>query len=303
MKRYIAGKMVKAMEKSDTGILAEKTLPSGITEITDIPYIEDGHWGHLMDIYYPQDTVDQLPLIIDIHGGGFLYGNKELNKLYGYHLAQKGFAVCNMNYRLAYEDAKVPEQIRDISAALCWLSQNISKYPIDQDKVFIMGDSAGAVHAVMAVLISKSSRLQQVYDVPPVQLDFKAMALISGMMCFDKKSILYWGLRSICFDRGYKRQDTYKNMIFSSLAEIKDLPPVFLATSEEDELKYMTYDFENVLKENGVCNQLVCAPKVEGRRLGHVFSILNPDFEESDELINKMTDFFIGFSDKYSSKD
>lgn len=65
------------------------TLPDGIEARIDIPYIEDGHRGHLLDVYYPKDAGQKLPVIIDIHGGGFLYGDKDLNKLYGYHLAKK----------------------------------------------------------------------------------------------------------------------------------------------------------------------------------------------------------------------
>ena len=54
----------------------------GITQVTDIAYLPDGHRGHLLDVYYPEGTAEPLPVVIDIHGGGLMYGYKELNKYY-----------------------------------------------------------------------------------------------------------------------------------------------------------------------------------------------------------------------------
>ena len=50
--------------------IASQTEPEGLEQILDIPYIDDGEKGHLLDIYYPQGTTEKLPVIIDIHGGG-----------------------------------------------------------------------------------------------------------------------------------------------------------------------------------------------------------------------------------------
>jgi acetyl esterase/lipase len=125
--------MLNDWEERDNKILSEQILPENIIEILDIPYIADGHRGHLLDIYYPDNMEGPFPAIIDIHGGGFFYGYKEMNKLYDYHLAKNGFIVFNMNYRLAFNDTKVTGQIQDIISALYWiennLMNNICKYP------------------------------------------------------------------------------------------------------------------------------------------------------------------------------
>lgn len=44
----------------------------------DIPYISDGNKYHLLDIYYPENAAEKLPVIIDIHGGGLMYAEKRL---------------------------------------------------------------------------------------------------------------------------------------------------------------------------------------------------------------------------------
>ena len=74
----------KNTERMDNKRIASQTPTPGIKAICDIPYINDGERAHLLDIYYPESTkeTDRLPVIIDIHGGGWLYGYKEINKYF-----------------------------------------------------------------------------------------------------------------------------------------------------------------------------------------------------------------------------
>jgi acetyl esterase len=125
IKKFLVSKMLTKWEERDKSILAKQQLPDGIEAIVDVPYAEDGQRGHLLDVYYPKGAKEKLPVIMDIHGGGFLYGDKDINKLYGHHLAKRGFVVFNLNYRLAFNDAKVPGQIQDIVSAINWIGNNL----------------------------------------------------------------------------------------------------------------------------------------------------------------------------------
>lgn len=87
------------------------STPEDIDVIADLAYLPDGGYdtaagacrGHLLDLYLPHDAVlrggHTLPVYIDIHGGGFTYGYKELNRNFNVHLAEQGFAVFSLNYR------------------------------------------------------------------------------------------------------------------------------------------------------------------------------------------------------------
>lgn len=284
--------MLDSWEERDNKILAGQSLPNGIKQIIDVPYINDGHRGHLLDVYYPAGIKEKLPVIIDIHGGGFLYGNKNMNKLYGYHLAKRGFIIFNINYRLAFSDTKVPGQIQDVVEATNWISDNICSYPADKEKIFITGESAGGVLATMVALIAKSERIQKLFKTKKVNVDFKAMAINCGMMNIEEKKIGYWGLRSMCLERGYKKHEYYQNLIFDNIHEMKDLPPTFLTTSDEDELRHMTLNFQKTLEKYSVKHRMKYFEKGGARKLGHMFSVLNPEYEESIELIDEMLDFF-----------
>lgn len=292
IERFIVKKMLRAWEESDNKILANQILPDGVTEITDVAYIDDGNYGHMLDIYYPQGVTGKLPVIINIHGGGFVYGDKKYNKAFGFHLAKRGFIVFNINYRLVLNDTKVPGQIQDVMSAINWISRNHPKYPANIERAYIVGDSAGGVLAVMAAMLSQRERMQGIFHVLPANMSFRALGIISGLMNFDKDDFKYRGLRSVCFDRGYKRQEYYECMIFRNTHEMRNLPPVFLITSEEDELRDMTLDFIRTLEKFNIKHELKDYSKGGNKRLGHIFCVQFPEYEESNVAIDNMVRFF-----------
>ena len=75
-------------------------LPRGVVECRNIRYGSHGN-DNLLDVYYPEGTTAPLPTIVSIHGGGYVYGSKEIYRRYGMDMARRGFAFVNFNYRLA----------------------------------------------------------------------------------------------------------------------------------------------------------------------------------------------------------
>jgi hypothetical protein len=137
----------KNTERGDQKRLATQSAPAGVTEICDIPYIDDDKWQHKLDVYFPENMENEkLPVIIDIHGGGWMYGDKELNKYYNMVLASKGFTVFSMSYTL-WPETTVPEQLKEIAEALLWIKNNISSYPCDKSKIMLTGDSESGAKA------------------------------------------------------------------------------------------------------------------------------------------------------------
>ena len=98
----------KGDQKRDSQI----PFPSGIQEWTNLSYGPHGS-ANLLDVYRPAGQ-DGCPIIVNIHGGGYVYGDKELYKRYSMDLARRGFAVVNINYRLAPR-WKFPAPLEDIT--------------------------------------------------------------------------------------------------------------------------------------------------------------------------------------------
>ena len=87
---YFVNKMLAAWEESDRKKLAGIPLPDGVIGTSDICYTQSQLRGHMLDIYYPSQTCEKMPVLIDVHGGGFMSSYKELNKLFGYSMARRG---------------------------------------------------------------------------------------------------------------------------------------------------------------------------------------------------------------------
>ena len=83
----------------DNKRIAAQIPDSGVVSVIDLPYTKSGIREHMLDIYYPENTSQPLPVIIDIHGGGWIYGCKEINRNFCLRLAKKGFIVASINYR------------------------------------------------------------------------------------------------------------------------------------------------------------------------------------------------------------
>ena len=95
-----------------------------------------------LDIYLPEGD-GPFPLVINIHGGAFRMGDKDmLDAPIAEALRAKGIAVASINYRLSGE-AKFPAAIEDAKAAVRFLRANARQYRLDADRFLVFGQSAG----------------------------------------------------------------------------------------------------------------------------------------------------------------
>lgn len=116
-------------------------------EVHNISYVRDGHERQKLDLHLPAKCSTPSPLIVYIHGGAFMYGNKE-TELIPKHMRDKGYAIASLDYRLSGE-ATFPAAIEDCKSAVRWLRANAEKYRLDQDRFVAWGESAGGHLAAM----------------------------------------------------------------------------------------------------------------------------------------------------------
>ena len=282
----------KNTERGDQKRLATQSAPNGVTEICDLSYIDDGKWQHKLDVYYPENAEkEKLPVIIDIHGGGWMYGDKELNKYYNMVLASKGFTVFSMSYTL-WPESTVPEQLKEIATALFWIKNNLTAYPCDAEKIMLTGDSAGGQLALYSAVLSKSSVLRDVFSVKDCGLDFTCLALVSAVADMNSgfpMSVYTKGM----WGKNYASSPTSRYMNFKDIAKFAQLPPTVLFTSSGDILaEKQTISIYNRIKQLGVKTELYNYGKVDGKHLPHVFSFLYPYSESVNVAIDKMLDFY-----------
>jgi len=127
---------------------------SGISVTSDVSYGPDER--NLLDVHVADEGVTGAPTVIFFHGGGYVRGHKNVagDMLHGNvanFFVRNGMIGLNATYRLAPE-AKWPDGATDVGAALAWAQENIAEYGGDPDKIFLLGQSAGACHVATYVL-------------------------------------------------------------------------------------------------------------------------------------------------------
>lgn len=271
--------------KKDAANHATQTAPEGIKEINNIPYINDGSVYHLLDVYYPEATIGKNPVIIDIHGGGWEYGDKELNKLYCLALASRGYTVFNISYPLV-PDITVDGQLKNVMSALHWIGEHIAEYPCDINRIILTGDSAGGQLAAYTAVLTKSETLRKAFGASDTSLNYAGLLLTSpvpsmndgGYMALYTKRL--WGS-----DRKQKECFRYAN--FKDIVDLAPLPKTYLITSAGDILaRKQTNDVYNMLKARGTQCNIVDFGGEEGKKLEHVFTVINPYNEIGKKTID-----------------
>ena len=128
------------------GALAQRaSLPSdppdSIKAELDLTYGKTAEQELKLDVYRPEsDSV--LPACVLVHGGGWMKGDKEKFRPLAIALAERGYVVANVEYRLGGV-AKYPAGVQDCLLAVRWLRANADKYGYRADKVAVAGSSAG----------------------------------------------------------------------------------------------------------------------------------------------------------------
>ena len=244
----------KGVDKDDKKNHAEQTPPSKITKVKDIEYLNTGNPYHMLDVFYPEGELPEegLPVIIDIHGGGWMYATKDLNEYYCMELASKGYTVFSISYRLV-PDVTVNEQIQDCASALKWISENMKNYPANASSVMLTGDSAGGQLALYEAVLNQSPELREIFNTQATNLNIKAL-LLTSPVAYMKNGGMYSVYTKPLWGKDYKQKATYNYMDLSEIVEYADnMPPTFFITSSGDTLAHdQTVTAYNLFQERGI---------------------------------------------------
>lgn len=140
----------------------QKHMPSSPVAVVSNEQYRSGDKNALLDVYYPETTTKQLPVVIWTHGGAWLSGDKTDDGPYFKLLAEKGFTVVSLNYSLA-PGAAYPTQLHELNDAYAYLEHNADAFHVDMNNVVLAGDSAGAnLSAQMAAMVTNPAYAREV---------------------------------------------------------------------------------------------------------------------------------------------
>ncbi len=134
---------------SAAALAAAAGVPGARAVLTDLAYAGDSP-SQKLDLYLPAAGEAPYPVILAIHGGGFISGDKADGQITPVLEAlRRGYAVAGVNYRLSGE-ATFPAAINDVKAAIRWLRAHAGEYQLDPSRFAAWGQSAGGNLAALA---------------------------------------------------------------------------------------------------------------------------------------------------------
>lgn len=230
---------------------------------TDIVYTTANNFEAKLDLYIPRTTTPT-PVVVYLHGGGWVAGSKEASQLVFLPYLKLGWAVANVEYRLA-KNSLAPAAVEDCRSALRWVYRHASEYSFDTTKIIITGHSAGGHLSLTTGMLRTSDG----FDRPPEWLtvvpDVPVAAIINWYGITDVADLL----------EGDHRQ-TYAEHWLGTLpnrAEIArqvsplsyvhpGLPPIVTIHGDQDQLVPYSHAvrLHEALAKASVPNRLITVP-------------------------------------------
>lgn len=228
--------------------------PTNVETVENLSYGSCDKW-HLLDLYRPKDKEGKLPVLLNIHGGAWVYGDKKVYAPYCMYLAAQGFAVVNASYRLAPKHT-FPAPLEDVGSIMEWVVTNAKEYHLDPSNLFLVGDSAGAHLATAYTAIQLNREYAKAFPGIKVSKKLVPKALVLNCGVFDMEGeVEHRGalLTPFLTDILGAKPTTSSIKKMSPVRYITpDFPPVYLATSNGDFLRKHSHRLKEVLEQKQI---------------------------------------------------
>jgi len=153
-----------------------------VERIQNVPYAGDDLRRHQLDVWRRPDAGPNAPVLLQIHGGGWMTGNKDQQaRPLLYRLSQRGWVCVAINYRLAPK-AKWPDQLVDCKLALRWIREHVHEYGGDPNFVVATGGSAGGHLTTLVGLTANRPEYQPGFE--SVDTSVRAIVPLYGVYDF-----------------------------------------------------------------------------------------------------------------------
>ncbi|MDH1407102.1 alpha/beta hydrolase [Acinetobacter johnsonii] len=232
---------------------------------------------HRLDLFRTQTPREHRPLIVFVHGGAWMHGDKKDYRFIGEAFAKEGFDVAVINYHLAPEHI-FPTSIDDLSLALNFLNVHQQKYQISTEKVVLMGHSAGAFNVMSALYHPKPYEIQ-------CRSQITAIIGLAGPYHFDYKG------DPICAD-AFDQNKPYQEVMPYYFVESNTVKH-YLLVAENDDIVGLSnaVDLDRRLKEKGNYSQLWTVPRMGHiSMIGSVSSLFSRYFTTKQKIMQALED-------------
>lgn len=248
--------------------------------IRNIPYIDDGDPKHMLDLYAPRTPAPGMtpaPVLLQIHGGGWVIGNKREQALPLINLmAARGWICVAVNYRLSPK-ATFPDHLLDLKRAVKWIREEIQNYGGDPNFIVATGGSAGGHLSSLLTLTANDPAYQPGFEKLDTSMngcvpfygvydftDSYHLQVHPGLMEMVQKTVLKKSLET---DRDAFLRASPMHRVHS------DTPPMFVIHGDQDGLAPVeeARQFVKLLRESS--KSAVAYAEIPGAQ--HAFDIFH----------------------------
>lgn len=274
-------------------------VPPGVTSRLDLPYLE-GDPDAYHDIHDPPGAAAAWPLVVWVHGGAFVAGDKREVANYCRILAARGFAVAAVNYALA-PAATHPKPVAQLNEALAYLQRNAAALRVDPTRRLIAGDSAGAQIASQYGLVATDPGYAERFAVRPAIAPASLRGLVlccgpydagavnlAGPMAGFLRTVMwsYSGTRNFAEDPVFKLLSTRHHVTAA-------YPPDFITSGNGDPLTPQSKALAQRPSELGVAAETLFFPDDHRPSLPHEYQFVL-DLEEARDALERIAAFAAG---------
>jgi acetyl esterase/lipase len=254
-------------------------VPTGLDVTLDVAYSQKRGKSYLLDVARPHDD-KVYPLIIIVHGGGWVYGNKELYHKYALDLARRGFVTMCFNYPLAPHKS-FPTQLYALDDVCSFASSHSKEFNYDPNSIFMVGDSAGAQMSAQYCSAISNPKYNALFNFKGL-VKIKALGLNCGTYSHIGSPLIDPKTSPKLFVKGQnallrayvgrtKKDDPRLDILPNITSKF---PPSYVITSEKDFIKQENPALIKVLKDNNVPYVFKEYTSKEGDKLQHVFHLI-----------------------------
>ena len=244
-----------------------QTIAESYVILPDITYLTVNNTALNLDIYQPRKPSQPVPTVVYFHGGGWVRRDKDDATLRLLPYLQMGWAVVNVDYRLAAA-ALAPAAVEDCRCALRWVEQHAREYKFDTSKIVLVGGSAGGHLALMAGMAPASAGLDGEFPAPD---EVRVAAIVNWFGITDVADLLR-GKNKRDYAVAWLGNQNDRSSIarrVSPLTYVRGgLPPIISVHADKDPtVPYsQAVRLHRALDKAGVPNQLVT---IHGEKHGH----------------------------------
>ena len=260
----------------------------------DVDVLGDGVFDHKVDIYYANEGPNKKnKVLLDIHGGAYLFSNRKNNYGFASVFLEKGYDVVLLDYQPNGKGRGCLDQLRSVAAELKYLWDHAAELKLNQDQFYLMGDSAGGHFSLVLAEALGDDEYARTLGIDVSGIRVHGVAVCCPLYDFER------GVQTEALNRAGKRLmfgPDYDKPEFARLLSPKaHLPllniPLFLSSCRNDFIKQESLDLNEDATKAGKDITYVFID-VEDQRVQHVHNVTHFRDPESVQVNDAMDSFF-----------